>query len=170
MNIFYLNEKLPIKWKKYFYLYIKFLIFYPLIISFIKNFKTIRLISLLRKIEEDEYIIKDEKYYLKLEMIEKFNSFLKLCKTGELTDKKKYPLLKSPKISVIIPIYNGGKYLKYSLRTIQNQKLKEVEILIIDDCSSDDSLNYIEILMKEDPRIRLIKNFKNRKILYSMVL
>ena len=167
MNIYHLNEKIPIKWKKYFYLVQKYLIFFLLIISFIQNFKIIHVSPLLNKIEGDDYIVKDNKYYLKTDIIEKYNSFLKVCKKGELTDKTKYPLLKTPKISVIIPIYNGGKYLYYSLRTIQNQNLKEVEILIIDDCSSDDSLNYVAKLMEEDPRIRLIKNFKNRKILYS---
>ena len=42
-----------------------------------------------------------------------------------------------PKISVIIPIYNGGKYLNRSLKSVQDQKMKEIEIIIIDDNSSD---------------------------------
>ena len=66
-----------------------------------------------------------------------------------------------------MPIYNGGKYLYYSLRSIQNQNLKEIEIILIDDFSNDNSLNIIKKYIKEDPRIRLIKNNKNRKILYS---
>ena len=45
-----------------------------------------------------------------------------------------------PKISVIIPIYNGGKYLNYSLKSVQKQKMKDIEIIIIDDNSNDDSL------------------------------
>ena len=81
--------------------------------------------------------------------------------------KKKYLLSNHPKISVIMPIYNGGKYLYYSLRSIQNQKAKNIEIILIDDFSSDNSINIIKRYMKEDPRIRLIKNKKNRKILYS---
>ena len=47
---------------------------------------------------------------------------------------------KEPKISVIIPIYNGAKYLKYSLESVQNQKFKDIEIIIVDDYSSDDSI------------------------------
>ena len=66
-----------------------------------------------------------------------------------------------------MPIYNGGKYLYYSLRSIQNQDMKEIEIIIVDDCSTDDSLSIIQSYMKEDNRIRLIKNHINRKILYS---
>ena len=66
-----------------------------------------------------------------------------------------------------MPIYNGGKYLYYSLSSIQNQKMKEIEIILIDDNSLDDSIKIIKNMMKNEPRIRLIKNNKNKKILYS---
>ena len=71
------------------------------------------------------------------------------------------------KISAIIPIYNGGKYLNSSLRSIQNQKMKDIEIIIIDDNSKDDSLKIIQNYMKNDKRIKLIKNKENRRILFS---
>ena len=100
-------------------------------------------------------------------MIDKFNSYIKLCIDDLLIDNKKYSLPKYPKISVSIPIFNGGKYLHYSLRSVQNQKMKEIEILLVDDCSTDDTMKIIEKYIKEDERIRLIKNFENRKILYS---
>jgi hypothetical protein len=106
--------------------------------------------------------------YLKKEIVVKFNLYINNCINDILIDKKKYPLIKSPKISAIIPIYNGGKYLHYSLRSIQNQKMKDIEIILIDDCSNDTTtLSIIEKYMKEDERIRLIKNIENRKILYS---
>ena len=85
-------------------------------------------------------------------------------------NKRKYPLLKNPKISIIIPLYKGSQYLHYSLRSVQNQKMKEIEIILIDDCSPDNSLTIIKKYMKEDERIRLIKNQINRKILYSKSL
>ena len=72
----------------------------------------------------------------------------------------------NPKISVILPIYNGGKYLNLSLKSVQNQKMKDIEIIIIDDNSSDDSLKIIHNYMKDDERIKLIENKVNRKILY----
>ena len=100
-------------------------------------------------------------------MVVKFNLYINSCINDILIDKKKYPLVKNPKISAIIPIYNGGKYLHYSLRSIQNQKMKDIEIILIDDCSNDTTLRIIEKYMKEDERIRLIKNIENRKILYS---
>ena len=145
----------------------KYIISFVLTLSFIQNFKTTDILLFNTKIEEDEYFIKNNKYFLRLDIIEKFNSYLKLCQSNELINKSKYPLLKFPKISVIIPLYNGGKYLNNSLRSIQNQNLKEIEIIIIDDFSTDDSLNYVEKFMQDEPRIRLIKNFRNRKILYS---
>ena len=148
-------------------LFPKNIIFIILAYSFLTNFKAVYERFFQIPIEENDYIIRNNKYYLKPYIIQKFNSFLKICLKNELINKTKYPLLKFPKISVIIPVYNGGKYLNYSLRTIQNQKLKELEIIIIDDCSTDDSLKIIERLMEEDPRIRLIKNYRNRKILYS---
>jgi len=72
-----------------------------------------------------------------------------------------------PKISVIITVYNGLGYIKTALRSIQNQDFKDIEIIIVDDCSKDDSLNLIRNLKKEDPRIKLIQNKKNKGILYS---
>ena len=78
-----------------------------------------------------------------------------------------YHAVKFPKISVIIPVYNGGKFLNYSLRSIQNQKMKDIEIILVDDNSSDDSLNIIQNFFKNDKRIRIIENRHNRKILYS---
>ena len=115
------------------------------------------------------YLTKNQ-MYLKFEIINKFRNYIKNCINGILIDKSQYSLLKNPKISVIIPIYNGEKYLNYSIKSIQNQKMKEIEIILIDDCSTDNSLILIKQLMKYDQRLRLIKNFENRKILYSKSL
>lgn len=85
-----------------------------------------------------------------------FNNYIKECINGIFMDKNKYPLLKFPKISVIIPLYNAGKYLHYSLRSIQNQRMKEIEIILVDDCSKDNTLVLIKKFMKEDKRIKFI--------------
>ena len=107
------------------------------------------------------------KNYLKIEFVNEFNSYIKLCYKTKLNEKNNYISDKNPKLSVIMPIYNGGKYLNYSLVSIQNQNMKEIEIILIDDLSLDNSIIIIERFMKYDPRIRLIKNNKNKKILYS---
>lgn len=62
-------------------------------------------------------------------------------------------------ISIIMPSYNNEKYIKNSLDSIVNQTYKNWELIIIDDCSCDNS-NQI-ILSYNDQRIRLLRNEKN---------
>ena len=148
-------------------IFYKFFIFFIFIYFFIYSFNQ-KYLLYQKQLNENEIYEKNKgKMYLKVEMVTKFNSYIRLCYKGKLSDKTKYSLIKNPKISVIMPIYNGKNYLKYSLRSIQNQKMKDIEIILIDDCSTDNSLITIKEFIKDDPRIRLIKNRKNRKILYS---
>lgn len=65
----------------------------------------------------------------------------------------------NPKISVIMPSYNKGEYIKLSIESILNQSMKDFELIIIDDCSSDDSIDIISSF--SDKRIRFFKNEKN---------
>ena len=121
--------------------------------------------------ENDEVIKVKEfgqyKTFLASNIIKKFNHYIDICTNGKLTDTKEYSPSNEPKISVIMPLYQGGNYLHYSLRSIQNQKMKDIEIILIDDCSKDDTPLIIDKFMKEDPRIKFIKNEVNRKVLYS---
>ena len=68
----------------------------------------------------------------------------------------------NPKISVIIPVYNRENYISNAVRSCQNQKMKDIEIIIIDDLSTDNSVKVIKELRKEDPRIQLITNKKRK--------
>lgn len=63
----------------------------------------------------------------------------------------------SVKVSVIIPIYNMQKYIKQCLKSVLNQDLKDIEVLCIDDGSTDNSGRIIEKYAKKEPRIRIIK-------------
>ena len=72
-----------------------------------------------------------------------------------------------PKISIVISVYNGEAYLKLALLSIQRQSLKDVEIIMVDDCSKDNSVNVIKELMINDKRIILLQNEVNRGILYT---
>ena len=60
------------------------------------------------------------------------------------------------KISVIVPVYNVEKYIEKCIRSIMEQSLKEIEIIIINDGSPDRSLEIVNRLMKEDQRIKVI--------------
>ena len=66
-----------------------------------------------------------------------------------------------PYISVILLIYNQANIIHTSLRSIQNQSLKNIEIIIIDDCSYDDSISIIKKYLEEDKRIKLIEHRSN---------
>lgn len=61
---------------------------------------------------------------------------------------------KDIKVSVIIPVYNTEKYIREAAESIMKQTLKELEIIIINDGSTDRSLEVIEELAAEDERIR----------------
>jgi len=67
----------------------------------------------------------------------------------------------TPKISVILPVYNGEDYLHESISSILNQSFKDFEFIIINDCSKDTSLKIIKEYKKKDKRITLIENKKN---------
>ena len=67
-----------------------------------------------------------------------------------------------PKISIIIPIYNAENYLKRCLNSVINQTLKDIEIICINDCSKDNSLEILKEYSKKDNRIKII-NLKENK-------
>ena len=71
-------------------------------------------------------------------------------------------MVKSPKISLIIPVYNVEQYLPECLDSCINQTLNEIEILCIDDCSKDGSVKIIKKYCKKDPRIKLISHDVNK--------
>lgn len=57
------------------------------------------------------------------------------------------------KVSVIIPVYNTEKYLVKCLVSVLNQSLREIEIICINDCSTDNSDEIINKFQKQDSRI-----------------
>ncbi|OON97917.1 MAG: hypothetical protein ATN32_05130 [Candidatus Epulonipiscium fishelsonii] len=61
-----------------------------------------------------------------------------------------------PKVSIIVPVYNVAPYLDKSIRSILNQSLKDIEIILINDGSTDNSLDICKKYAKKDQRIRLI--------------
>lgn len=64
--------------------------------------------------------------------------------------------MNSPKVSVIITVYNAERYLRKCLDSIVNQTLKDIEIICVDDQSSDKSLSILEEYAKKDNRIRVL--------------
>ena len=65
-----------------------------------------------------------------------------------------------PTLSVLIPNYNQGTYIKEAFEEILNQTWRPIEIIVVDDCSTDDSIEIIESCSKNEPLIRLIQHEK----------
>ena len=68
----------------------------------------------------------------------------------------------SIKISIIIPVYNTAPYLRRCLDSAINQTLEEIEIICVNDGSTDNSLEILQEYAQKDKRIKLI-NFENNK-------
>ena len=64
-------------------------------------------------------------------------------------------------ISIIIPVYNVEKYLRQCLDSVVNQTLKEIEIICVNDCSTDSSPKILEEYAGKDERIKIISKEKN---------
>lgn len=63
--------------------------------------------------------------------------------------------------SVVITVYNGENYIKETIASVQAQT-SEVEIIVVDDCSTDSSIEIVKKLEKQDSRITLIQNSTNK--------
>ncbi len=67
----------------------------------------------------------------------------------------------TPKVSIIVPIYNAGKYLRRCLDTLVNQTLQEIEIICVLDCPTDGSNKVVEEYAAKDKRIIVVRNAEN---------
>ena len=71
------------------------------------------------------------------------------------------------KVSVIVPVYNTEKYLRRCLDSLVNQTLDEIEIIVINDCSTDNSKEIIKEYKNKYKNIVLIDNKVNKGIGYN---
>src|ERR1700752_2745774 len=71
-----------------------------------------------------------------------------------------------PLVSVVMSVYNGASYLKEAIQSILNQTYSHFEFLIINDGSTDNSLEIIQSF--SDQRIKLIDNGVNKGLIYSL--
>ena len=65
--------------------------------------------------------------------------------------------LKQPIVSVIMPVYNGETYLRQCLDSVVNQTLKEIEIICVDDGSSDRSVEILKEYAAKDERVMVLQ-------------
>jgi glycosyltransferase involved in cell wall biosynthesis len=79
--------------------------------------------------------------------------------------KTLYKMSKQPLISVIMPVFNAEKYLAEAIRNVVDQTFRDFELLIIDDGSTDTSLEIIKSF--KDSRIKCVMNTQNKGNYYS---
>ena len=72
---------------------------------------------------------------------------------------------KNPFLSIIIPIFNNEKNIKRIITSIENQSYKDIEIIFVDDSSTDNSVEEIEQYKRKDKRIKIVKH-KTKKGLF----
>jgi succinoglycan biosynthesis protein ExoO len=66
-----------------------------------------------------------------------------------------------PVVSVIMANYNGSSYLAEAIASVRKQSLRDFELIVSDDASTDDSVGIVEAAIAVDPRIRLVRNCSN---------
>jgi glycosyltransferase involved in cell wall biosynthesis len=67
----------------------------------------------------------------------------------------------TPTVSVIVASYNASRYIAHAISSIQKQTLRNIEIIVSDDASTDDSVEIVTRLMSDDARIRLVRGARN---------
>jgi len=141
------------------------------------TFSILFCISLLlfKKYEKTQYFLdlfSDGKIYYGNEKLLNWNELKKQVKNYEklkinFDNKKDFIKREKPKISLIMTVYNQEYFVKYIYSSIQKETLKDIEIIIIDDASVDNSSKIINFLMKNDNRIIYIRHKINKGAFYS---
>jgi len=105
--------------------------------------------------------------YVSFYKLNKFIKYINISNKGILLYKHNFMKQNNPDVSVIISLFNRENYINSTIVSVQNQKIYNFEIFIVDDHSTDNSIKYVEKAQKIDPRISLIRNKKNMGALYS---
>ena len=71
-----------------------------------------------------------------------------------------------PKVSIVLPVYNGEKYIKKAVDSILNQSFSDFELIIVNDCSTDNTEKILDLC--DDDRIVIINNSENQKLPKSL--
>jgi glycosyltransferase involved in cell wall biosynthesis len=69
-----------------------------------------------------------------------------------------------PAVSIVLPSYNGARYLPEAITSVLNQTMSDWELIVVDDCSTDSTEEIIQSFARQDARIRPFRNEVNRKL------
>ena len=98
--------------------------------------------------------------------IKNFKKYHKFC-NNNIKKRKKFKKKKNAKVSVISPIYNRERFLIRFLKSIQYQNFDDIEIIFIDDNSTDNGIKILEEYQKKDRRIKIIKLKRNKGTFFA---
>jgi len=120
----------------------------------------------------ETYLWNDPKIYIIIQKkfidLQNIDVFVKITiKLFKKAIEKKYANMNSSLLSVIIPNYNNELTIKNTVDSILNNKYKNFEIIIIDDCSTDKSVEIIRKNYENNPKIKLYINNKNYGTFYG---
>lgn len=76
--------------------------------------------------------------------------------------------MSDPLVSIVLPTYNGARYIRQSVESCLAQVFTDFELIIVNDCSTDGTAVLIEELRQKDSRIRVIHNAFNKKLPLSL--
>lgn len=68
----------------------------------------------------------------------------------------------SPKLSFVLPAFNRNEWVGQCIESLRDQNEKDIEIVVVDDCSTDDTRELLEWFEKIDPRVRVVYNSENQ--------
>jgi glycosyltransferase involved in cell wall biosynthesis len=68
------------------------------------------------------------------------------------------------KVSIVLPVYNGEDYLRQSIESCLAQTHRNIELVIVDDCSQDNSPSIVSEYARRDPRVISIRNTRNKRL------
>ena len=69
-----------------------------------------------------------------------------------------------PLVSIVLPVYNGEKFLAQSIESCLNQTYQNLELIIVNDCSNDNTFNVANKFAEVDARVKIITNKENKKL------
>ena len=73
-----------------------------------------------------------------------------------------------PKVSIILPTYNGAKYIAHAIESVRQQTYTDYEFLIVNDGSTDETESIVQKYAQEDSRIHYSKNEKNLRLIRTL--
>lgn len=73
----------------------------------------------------------------------------------------------SNKVSVIMPVYNAERFLRYSIDSVLSQTYVDFELILVNDCSKDNSLMIMREYEQKDSRVKVFSNEQNRGVSYT---